>query len=114
MFLLDTNVLSTMMDEPLPAPVAAWLAGTPIRFLFTASICQAEVLAGIAVLPAGRRRLGLEAAARAIFKENFSEKLWPFDSAAAEAYPEIFAGRQRAGRHLSLIHISEPTRQAEI
>jgi toxin FitB len=98
MFLLDTNVLSVMMDEPLPRPVAEWLAGTPLRFLYTTTVCQAEILAGIATLAEGRRRLGLEAAARTLFGETLAGKIWPFDTQAAQAYAEIFAGRKRAGR----------------
>jgi predicted nucleic acid-binding protein len=100
MFLLDTNVLSTMMHEPLPPSVAAWLAGTPSRFLFTAAICQAEILAGIAVLPAGRRREGLQSAARTMFEIRFITKVWPFDTSAADAYATIFESRNRAGLHV--------------
>jgi hypothetical protein len=36
----------------------------PSRILFTASVCQAEILAGIAVLPQGRLHEILETAAR--------------------------------------------------
>lgn len=32
------------------------MEGTPLRLLYTTSINQAEILAGIAVLPEGRRR----------------------------------------------------------
>lgn len=98
MFLLDTNVLSAMMDD-VPAVVAEWLNGTPQRFVYTASICQAEILAGITALPDGRRRNRLETTAQAMFGEDFNDKIWSFDSAAAEAYAEIFAARRRGGRH---------------
>jgi toxin FitB len=100
MFLLDTNVLSVMMDEPLPVPVSKWLAGTQGRFLYTGAICQAELLAGIAVLPAGRRRSNLADAAQKMFSGIFTGKIWSFDSAAAGAYAEVFARRRRAGRHI--------------
>jgi predicted nucleic acid-binding protein len=98
MFVLDTNILSAMM-APNPAPeVAAFVSGQPEELLFTASICQAEILSGIAIMPDGRRRLGLEAAARAMFSEDFEGRLLPFDSEAAIAYADIFAARRRAGR----------------
>ena len=100
MFLLDTNVLSVMMDEPLPLPVSEWLAGTPGRFIFTSTICQAEMLAGIAALPEGRRRHDLALAAQAMFDGYLAGKIWPFDTDAAEAYAEIFAARRRSGRHI--------------
>lgn len=98
MFVLDTNILSAMM-APNPAPeVAAFVSGQPTELLFTASICQAEILSGVAIMPDGRRRLGLEAAAHAMFSEDFEGRVLPFDSEAAIAYADIFAARRRAGR----------------
>lgn len=100
MFLLDTNVLSVMMDDPLPATVSLWLEGTPQRFIFTSTICQAEILAGVAVLPQGRRRRELALTAQAMFDRYFADKIWPFNTDAAEAYAEVFAARRRAGLHI--------------
>jgi toxin FitB len=88
MFILDTNVLSTIMASRPAPPVAAWVAGRPPNLLFTASVCQAEILSGIAVLPEGRRREGLETAARTMFREDFAGRVLPFDSEAAIIYPE--------------------------
>ena len=97
-FVLDTNILSAMMSAR-PAPeVAAWIAGEPEDVLFTTTICQAEILAGVAVMPEGRRRAALETAARAIFADDFNGRVLPFDAAAAAAYADIFAARRRAGR----------------
>src|ERR1700740_863522 len=100
MFLLDTNVLSVMMDEPIPPAVSHWLAGTPGRFLYTATICQAELLAGIAILPIGRRRDNLADAAERMFVDTLTGKIWSFDTNAAKAYGEIFAARRHAGLHI--------------
>ncbi len=98
MFILDTNILSAIMVEN-PAPeVAAFVSEQPAELLFTASICQAEILAGIAIMPAGRRRMALEAAARAMFLEDFEGRVLPFDVDAAIAYGDLFAARRRAGR----------------
>jgi toxin FitB len=98
MFVLDTNVLSAIMrSRPVPE-VAAWVAAQPEELLFTASVCQAEILAGIQILPDGRRRRTLEAAARAIFADDFDGRLLPFDQTAAGFYAELFAARKEAGR----------------
>ena len=100
-FVLDTNVLSeTMKPSPSPA-VASWLRKQPLRSLFTAAICQAEILAGIAVLPAGRRRAELEAMATGMFSEDFHERVLPFDDRAAAAYAQLFAARRRTGRPIA-------------
>jgi toxin FitB len=98
MFLLDTNVLSAVMGSQ-PAPkVADWMGARPPDLLFTASVCQAEILSGIAVLPQGRRRAGLEMAALAMFREDFAGRILAFDSEAAVIYAELFAARRSAGR----------------
>jgi predicted nucleic acid-binding protein len=105
MFVLDTNVLSAMM-APNPAPeVAEFVSGQPAELLFTASICQAEVLSGIAIMPEGRRRLDLEAAARTMFLEDFEGRVLPFDMEAAIAYADIFAARRRAGRPTATVDL---------
>lgn len=98
MFVLDTNVLSAVMDsQPVPE-VAAWVAAQPEEQIFTTAVCQAEILAGVEIMPEGRRRRGLEAMAKAIFANAFDGRVLPFDSAAAAAYADIFAARRRAGR----------------
>ena len=98
MFVLDTNVLSAIMSAQPSPEVAAWMAGQPEDGLFTTTICQAEILAGLAVMPEGRRRDALERAAQAIFADDFNGRVLPFDTAAAAAYADIFAARRRAGR----------------
>jgi predicted nucleic acid-binding protein len=98
MLILDTNILSAMMSaRPVPQ-VAAWVAGQKIDLLFTASVCQAEILSGLAIMPQSRRREALEVAARAMFTEDFEGRVLPFDMPAAVAYAEIFAARRLAGR----------------
>ena len=97
-FLLDTNVLSETMKPRPDAAIASWMRAQALRSLFTAAICQAEVLAGIAVLPTGRRRADLEAMAQTIFAEDFEGRILPFDVPAASAYAELFALRRQAGR----------------
>jgi predicted nucleic acid-binding protein len=105
MFVLETNVLSALMlPEPSPE-VTRWIAGRPRRVLFTTAVCQAEILAGIAVLPEGRRRQGLARAARAMFEEDFHGRVLPFEIAAAAAYADIFASRRQAGRPIGTLDL---------
>ena len=97
-FVLDTNILSAIMSARPSPEVAAWIAGQPEDALFTTTICQAEILAGLAVMPEGHRRVALETAAQAIFADDFNGRVLPFDAAAAAAYADISATRPRAGR----------------
>jgi len=105
MFLLDTNVLSAMMSTGPVPEVAAWVSGQQAELLFTATICQAEILAELAIMPEGRRRSALEAAARAMFLEDFEGRVLPFDMAAAAAYADLFAARRRAGRAAATVDL---------
>lgn len=104
-FLLDTNVLSEMMRHAPSPEVAAWVSRQPSELLFTASVCQAEILAGIAVLPEGRRKRDLALAARAMFAQDFAGRVLPFDIPAALTYADVFADRRRAGRPLATIDL---------
>ena len=101
MFILDTNVLSAIMAGKPSSEVATWIAGQPDNELFTTTISQAEILSGLAVMPEGRRRSALEAAARAIFSDDFDGRVLTFDPAAASAYADIFAVRLNAERPIA-------------
>ena len=101
MIVLDTNVVSELMKLTPAAAVARWIAEQPATTLYTTSITQAEVLHGILLLPAGKRRAALEAAAEAMFDEDFGGRVLPFGGEAARAYAQIAAQRRRSGRPIS-------------
>lgn len=101
MIVLDTNVLSELM-RPKPAEaVVAWVASNPATSQYTTSITQAEILHGILLLPAGRRRTQLLNAAHGMFAEDFAGRVLGFGSDAAPLYAQIAADRRRAGRPIS-------------
>lgn len=99
--LLDTNVLSELMRaEPAPE-VLAWFARQQGASFFICAITRAEILLGIALLPAGRRRDKLAAAAEQMFAEDFSGRCLPFDDDSATEYAICVAARIRQGRAIS-------------
>ena len=101
MIVLDTNVLSELM-KPAPAEgVVRWMALQPATSLYTTSVTQAEILHGIMLLPAGRRRSAIEAAAEAMFGEDFAGRILAFGSDAARLYARIAVERRREGRPIS-------------
>ena len=98
MFVIDTNVASELMrPEPTPA-VASWIAARDVGELYLTAVSEAELLYGVAIMPAGRRRDTLEDSMARWLDLGFGERILPFDSAAARDYAEIAAGRRRAGR----------------
>lgn len=101
--LLDTNVLSELM-RPQPDPVVlGWFAaqGRQTRFLISA-ITQAEVLLGIALLPAGKKRSALAEVARGMFEQEFQGVNLAFDESVAPLFAAIVALRSRNGTPISV------------
>lgn len=96
MIVLDTNVVSEIMRAVPDPGVSGWLRQHPPGTLRTTAVTVAEIRYGIARLPAGRRQTALLQAAGEIFAA-FSEQVLPFDHAAAQAYADVVAGREKAG-----------------
>ena len=85
-----------MRPEPHPA-VLGWIAAQPRATLYTTRINQAEILFGIAMLPDGRRRTALAAAAEAMFADDLAGRMLPFSAAAAAHHAGVVIVRRRAG-----------------
>jgi len=99
--ILDTNVISELM-RPMPATqVVRWIDKQPAAGLFTTSISEAEISYGIELLPRGKRREGLLAAAEAMFIDDFAGRVLGFDSNAARAFAAIAARRRALGKPIS-------------
>jgi toxin FitB len=102
--LLDTNVLSALMRrEPNPdAVVVRWLDRQPAESIWTTSITVFEVMTGLRLLPAGRRRDDLERAFDALLADDLDGRIQSFDTAAATAAGEIAAERPSTGGALEI------------
>lgn len=99
--LLDTNVLFELVRPAPERSVLQWFAAQPAQGLFVSAVTQAEMLLGVTLLPAGKRRSALDAAVRAMFEEEFSGRVLPFDGLATSGYAELVAARRAAGRPIS-------------
>ena len=100
-FLLDTNVLSELMRERPGPAVLDWFARNVQSAMHTSTVNQAEILTGIALLPAGKRRTALADAADQLFEQDFAGHCPVFDAAAAKNYAVIVAARTRQGQPIS-------------
>ena len=65
------------------------------------AVTQAEILTGIALLPAGKRRAALAIAAEQMFEQDFAGRCLAFDAVAARNYALIVADRTRRGLPIS-------------
>lgn len=96
MIILDTNVISEAMRGHRAEPaVLNWIRSLTSQPVTTV-INRAEVLAGVALLPNGKRKDRLTTAATAAF-DGLGVCL-PMTSEAANEYADIVAVRRRTGR----------------
>lgn len=89
MIVIDTNVLSELMLPRPSSVVQDWIVRRDLDDLYTTSINEAEILAGLSVLPVSRRRKVLTDAATRVLADVFSGRILSFDSKAAAHYAEI-------------------------
>ena len=98
MLVLDTNVVSALMHEPVQPAIVAWLDEQPRISIWTSSITVMELRFGIESLAAGRRRNRLFQALERLMSEKIEHRVAGFDEAAAKATALLMAERRRAGR----------------
>jgi predicted nucleic acid-binding protein len=97
MIVLDTNVVSeAMKPEPHPS-VRAWLNDQAVETLYLSSVTLAELLFGIAALPAGKRKDMLAQALDGLMG-LFRDRVLPFDTDAARRYAELAMTAKTGGR----------------
>ena len=101
MILLDTNVLSELMQPDPAGMVDRWFSAQPEASVFTSAISAAELRLGAALLPAGKRRVALAAQIAEMLEQEFGGRILSFDSSAAIEYAAIASSRRRNGRPMS-------------
>jgi predicted nucleic acid-binding protein len=95
--ILDTNVLSALMQQSPDANVVAWLDQQPRTSIWTTSITVLEVRFGLQIMVPGKRRSALIQAFEGLL-DKISQRVAPFDLAAAQHAAGLMASRQRSGR----------------
>lgn len=99
---VDTNVISEVMSVGPDTRVLAWFSAQKLPDLFTTSVTVAEIFYGIELLPAGKRRTGLLAAAETMLARFFSGRILTFDDPSARLFAPIAVARRRQGRPITL------------
>ncbi len=101
MHVIDTNVVSELMRHSSSPAVAAWIAGRDAEELYLTAVSEAELLYGVAIVPAGRRPNELEAVMLRWLDTGFAERFLLFDSRATRAHADIAAVRRSAGHPIA-------------
>jgi toxin FitB len=98
MIVLDTNVLSDVM-QPTPNPaVVAWLNRQDIQTLHMTAVSLAELRFGIARLEQGRRKADLTHRLDLMLDQIFAGRILPFTTAATQIFADRMAAARLAGR----------------
>jgi predicted nucleic acid-binding protein len=104
-YLLDTNILSNLV-EPLPsASLMEWMAAQPDEDLFISALTVAEIRRGILEKPRGKKRDALEAwfAGPEGPQALFAGRVLAFDDKAALIWARLMAEGKAAGRPRSAL-----------
>lgn len=98
MIILDTNVLSALMQAAPEIAVVDWLDRQPAESIWITSITVFEAHLGIALLAKGRRQSALAAALGRLVSQDLANRVLDFDVSAAVEAAALAATRQKAGR----------------
>lgn len=97
MILLDTNVVSEPMRPTPDGRVVAWIDAQALETLFLPVIAVAELRAGVALLPAGKRRAALDLALETQVLPLFADRILAFDLSCTAAYAALMLRARQAG-----------------
>lgn len=97
MILLDTNVISEPQRQEPDARVLNWIDAQALETLYLSAITVAELRAGIALMPAGKRRDSFHEHLEKRLLPMFANRVLSFDMACTKAYAELLAKSRAAG-----------------
>lgn len=101
MILLDTNVVSEPLRLAPERRVVEWVDAQPLETLCLSAITVAELRAGVALLPRGKRRAKLRESLEERVLPLFAGRILAFDLACTLAYAEIVEKTRKAGRAIA-------------
>ena len=102
MIVLDTNVISEPLKPRADPAVVRWLDAQDPETLYLTSTALSEVLIGIALLPAGKRKRGMELAMRSLQNRLFAGRILSFDRDAAIAFALLGSRAAAKGYSISV------------
>ncbi len=102
MILLDTSVMYEPLRQAPEPRVIEWIDAQAMETLFLSSITVAELRAGVALLPAGNRRAGLQESLEKRVLPLFAGRVLPFDLACTPAYAALMSKARNAGLAIAM------------
>jgi predicted nucleic acid-binding protein len=102
MIILDTNVLSAMVQPRPDEHVVAWLDKQARSSMWITSVTIFEIQFGLQILPVGKKRSLLTRTLESVLTDDIGGRVAPFDTTAAEHSAELMASRHKNGRPVEL------------
>ena len=102
MIILDTNVLSALMQQQPDAQVVAWLDNQPAESIWISSITLFEARYGLALLAPGQRKSLLQERFDQLLQDDLDNRVLLFDANAATQAAQLAAQRKARGRPVDM------------
>ena len=102
MIILDTNVLSALMQQQPDPLVVAWLDDQPAESIWISSITLFEARYGLALLASGQRKNLLQERFDQLLQEDLENRVLLFDANAADQAAQLAAQRKQRGRPVDM------------
>jgi toxin FitB len=102
MIMLDTNVLSGLMQQQPDPQVVAWLDGQSAESIWLNSVTLFEIRFGLALLASGRRKKLLHERFEELLQDDLQNRVLLFDTNAAAQAAQLAADRKAGGRPVDM------------
>ena len=102
MILLDTNVLSALMQRQPDPQVVAWLDAQAAESIWLSTITVFEARYGLELLADGQRKRLLQERFDGLLREDLENRVLPFDASAAAQAATLAADRKAHGRSVDM------------
>ena len=102
MIILDTSVLSALMQQTPDPQVVAWLDDQPAESIWLCSITLFEARYGLALLASGQRKNILKERFEELLQKDLQNRVLLFDANAATQAAELAAQRKARGRPVDM------------
>lgn len=102
MMILDTNVLSALMQQQPDPQIVAWLDDQPAESIWISSVTVFEARYGLALLTSGRRKKVLQERFEQLLHDDLENRVALFDTTAATQAAQLGAERKARGRPIDM------------
>lgn len=102
MIILDTNVLSALMQAKPDPQVVAWLDAQPGESIWTTVVSVFEIRYGLSAMAKGKKQKALQEAFDQALQQDLDGRVLDFDVPAANEAAAIAARLRAAGRPVEI------------